>query len=114
MFKGKHKKPLLFSLVVFGAGLLIASFVFVYYGFHLGIKPCKGLPTDAANCGDADMGGVIFVVVGIPIALFGFVSTLLTLLMARLKPGFSDSRFVVVASVLLGVLLLPLCALFFG
>lgn len=61
------------SLAVIGTGLLTISFIFIYYYFHLGVKPCKGLPTDASNCGDADFGGVYFILAGIPLILIGIV-----------------------------------------
>lgn len=66
-------------------GVLITSVTFVYYGFHLGIKPCTGLPSDAANCGDADLGGVPFLLIGIPIALLGILSLCLSLIWHRIK-----------------------------
>ena len=56
-------------------GIAIMAFVIPYYAFHWGLKPCQGLPTDANNCGDADIGGVVFIVVGFPIALLGLIST---------------------------------------
>jgi hypothetical protein len=64
------------ALAVTVVGLLVTLFVFPYYGFHMGIKPCEGLPSDAANCGDADLGGVMFVVIGVPIMAAGLVSLL--------------------------------------
>ena len=57
-------------------GLVISSLTFVYYGFNLGIKPCNGFPSDAANCGDADLGGIGFILIGIPIVALGVVGFL--------------------------------------
>jgi len=65
------KKPILASLIVIAVGILITSFMFVYYHYHLGIKPCKNLPSDAANCGDGDFGGVFFFLIGVPVTVFG-------------------------------------------
>lgn len=68
-------------LLVMLAGLLISSFVFVYYHFHLGIKPCQGLPADADNCGDADLGGIIFPLIGLPIAFLGLIGFVISVVM---------------------------------
>jgi len=107
------KKPIAVSLIIIAAGLLITSGVFVYYGFHLGIKPCEGLPSDAANCGDADLGGVVFIFVGIPIALFGIVSLLVALVMTYAKPHFNRGYFLRIVYVLLMALVALLFAALF-
>jgi membrane protease YdiL (CAAX protease family) len=78
----KFAKACLILIVI---GLLISSLLFAYYHFHWGIKPCEGLPTDAANCGDADLGGVVFVLIGVPLALLGLVG-----LIASTIAGFVD------------------------
>ena len=74
----------LFLLVTL-VGLLISSFIFVYYHFHLGIKPCQGLPTDADNCGDADLGGIIYPLVGVPIACVGLVGFIVSLVVGLVR-----------------------------
>lgn len=61
------------SLGFIGAGLLTLSLIFAYYHFHWGVEPCKGLPSDPSNCGDADFGGVYFVLVGVPLILAGLL-----------------------------------------
>lgn len=61
------------SLAAIGIGISILGLMLVYYYLHLGVKPCKGLPTDASNCGDADFGGVYFLLIGAPLILSGGV-----------------------------------------
>jgi hypothetical protein len=73
------------SLLLILAGLMISSFVFVYYHFHLGIKPCQGLPTDAANCGDADFGGIIYPLIGVPVAFVGLVGLVVSVVMGLVR-----------------------------
>ncbi|MEK7594361.1 MAG: hypothetical protein AAB436_01840 [Patescibacteria group bacterium] len=75
-FRAKQNKVLLGITIL---GLIIISFAFLYYAvpnFH--IKPCSTDSAqqkfDAANCGDADIGGVGFVLLGVPIFLFGLVA----------------------------------------
>lgn len=65
------------SLATISTGLVTVGFTFIYYHFHLGIKPCEDLPTDASNCGDADFGGVYFIMVGVPIILIGIIGLLI-------------------------------------
>jgi hypothetical protein len=42
-----------------------------YYAFHWGVKPCTGTPADLDNCADADLGGLFFIMLGLPIAMLG-------------------------------------------
>ena len=107
------KKPVVVSLWIIAAGLLITSAVFVYYGLDLGIKPCRGLPSDAANCGDADMGGVVFVFVGVPITLLGVVSLTISLLAGRYTPRFNSAHFLKAVYIALTMLLVCLAAMLF-
>jgi hypothetical protein len=107
------KKPVVVSLWIIAAGLLILSGVFVYYGLDLGIKPCQGVPSDAANCGDADMGGVIFVFAGAPIALLGIVSLVISLLAGRYMPRFNSAHFLTAVYIALAILLVCLAAMLF-
>lgn len=74
-----------FSLGAALLGLLVLGCMFVYYHFHLGIKPCEGLPTDASNCGDADLGGVYFIFVGFPLIFLGIVGLLADYIRRYLK-----------------------------
>jgi magnesium-transporting ATPase (P-type) len=113
MFRIFSKKPIAVSLIIIAAGLLIMGATFVYYGFHLGIKPCEGLPSDAANCGDADLGGVVFIVVGAPITLFGIVSLLVSSVMTYARPHFSRVYFLKIVYILLAVLIALLLAVLF-
>lgn len=114
MFRSLARKPVAVSGIIIAAGLLIASFIFVYYGLHLGIKPCQGLPSDAANCGDGDFGGAIFLLLGVPVVLFGIVSLLTSLLLRWLKPNFDRVRFVKVTCGLLAALVALLMLAMFG
>lgn len=68
------------TAVIFG--LLAISLMFAYYHFHWGIKPCQGLPTDASNCGDADMGGVYFLAFGAPSLFLGTMGLITSAVMA--------------------------------
>lgn len=113
MFRSFSKKSIVASLLIAALGLLIISGMFVYYGFNLGIQPCEGLPSDAANCGDADLGGVVFVFVGLPIALFGIVSLAVAWILDVFKPGYNRGRFLLVLYVLLAVLVAGLLAALF-
>ena len=80
----KQKLNIVFLCIIV-LGLLITSLTFVYYGFHLGIEPCKGLATDAANCGDADLGGVGFILIGVPIILLGVIGLVIKLVWGYIK-----------------------------
>jgi len=93
--------------------LLVTSAVFVYYGFHLGIKPCTGSSSDAANCGDADLGGVIFVVIGVPITLFGIVSLLVALVLPYFRAHFNEKYFLRTIYALLAALIALLLIVLF-
>lgn len=79
------KKPVLTSLIIITTGLLIFAAMYAYYALNLGIKPCKGLPSDAANCGDGDFGGIYFILIGLPLILFGII-LLVESLANRKKP----------------------------
>lgn len=111
MLHALRKKPVLVSLIIIALGFCITGGIFVYYGFHLGIKPCKGLPTDAANCGDGDFGGVIFILFGAPIILFGLMSLAATTLLKWLRPGFNRAKFLNIVYVLLFALIMCLLAI---
>ena len=80
-----HKKSNMAYITIILIGLQIIALSFIYYGLHLGIKPCKGLSTDASNCGDADMGGVVFVLIGAPFILFGILCLTINLFIGYLK-----------------------------
>jgi hypothetical protein len=64
-------KPYLPYIIITLIGLLIMVIVVPYYAFHWGVKPCTGTSVDAANCADADLGGVFFIMLGLPIAVLG-------------------------------------------
>lgn len=64
-------KPYLPYAIVLVVGLLVMGGAWMYYGFGWGTEPCTGAPTDAANCGDADMGGIGLFIIGLPIAFVG-------------------------------------------
>lgn len=66
-------KPYLPYIVITVIGLLIMSIVLPYHYFDWGIKPCMGTPADVDNCGDADFGGVGFIMLGLPIAILGII-----------------------------------------
>ncbi|HSX42860.1 MAG TPA: hypothetical protein VLF59_02120 [Candidatus Saccharimonadales bacterium] len=108
MLHALRKKPLLVSLIIIALGLCITCGIFVYYGFHLGIKPCKGLPTDAANCGDGDFGGVIFILFGVPIMLFGLMTLAAAVLLKWRRPNFNRTKFLNIVYILLGALIMCL------
>jgi hypothetical protein len=61
------------SIISIIVGIIIFAGVFPYYYFEWGIQSCQGLPTDAANCGDADMGGVLFVLYSLPFFALGIL-----------------------------------------
>lgn len=61
------------SLICIAVGVIVLAGVFPYYYFEWGIKSCQGLPTDAANCGDADFGGVLFVLYSLPFFVLGVI-----------------------------------------
>ncbi len=73
------------ALANIALGVLILCGIFVYYGFHLGVKPCKGLPSDASNCGDGDFGGLYFLIIGVPITLFGMISLAVSIVSNHFK-----------------------------
>lgn len=83
MMEFYKKKPVLASLILIAVGVLVTSGIFVYYGFHLGIKPCKGLPSDTENCGNGDFGGLYFILIGVPIIIFGVVRLLDSFIVSR-------------------------------
>lgn len=58
-------------------GLVITGLIFPYYAFHWGIKPCDE-PGAGANCGDADFGGLVFIVIGVPLVAVGLICLLLS------------------------------------
>lgn len=111
MLQPLRKKPILVSLAIIVLGLFITCGIFVYYGFHLGIKPCKGLPADAASCGDGDFGGVVFILFGVPIMLFGLVSLAAAVLLKWLRPGFDRAKFLNIVCILLAALIMCLFAI---
>lgn len=111
MLRTLRKKPIFVSLIIIALGFCITCGIFVYYGFHLGIKPCKGLPTDAANCGDGDFGGVIFILFGVPIMLFGLVSLGMAVLLKWLRPAFDRAKFLNIVCILLVALIVCLFAI---
>jgi hypothetical protein len=78
-------KPYLPYLIITLVGLLIMSVVLPYYAFHWGVKPCTGMTTDAANCGDADVGGVGFILIGLPITLLGLIGLCVRWVIRRLR-----------------------------
>jgi hypothetical protein len=107
-------KPVIVSLVVLAVGIAIVALVFPYYALHWGIKPCQGLPTDAANCGDGDFGGAIFLLGGAPLILYGFATLLLAGLLRLLRPQYNRERFVLWLYISLAVVILLTLALFFA
>jgi hypothetical protein len=106
--------PVKVSLTILVAGLLIVSLIFPYYAFHWGIKPCQGLPSDAANCGDGDFGGVLFLVSGGPLVLYGTVTLILALLLKLLRPNFNKRRFLTYIYVFLAALIALVAAICFA
>jgi hypothetical protein len=80
----KQKSNIIY-LCIIAIGLFVSGLTFVYYGFNLGIKPCEGLASDAANCGDADLGGVGFLLIGVPITLLGIISLVINLVLGYVK-----------------------------
>ena len=66
-------KPYILYLVIIAIGLLIMAVAVPYYAFDWGVKPCTGALTDAANCGDADLGGMAFIMLGLPLAVLGIL-----------------------------------------
>lgn len=85
MSKILKQKSNIVYLCIIGIGLCFIGAGFGYYAFHLGIKPCESLPSDAANCGDADFGGVGFIIIGVPIALLGIISLVINVVWGHLK-----------------------------
>jgi len=66
-------KTVKLSLICIAAGVVIFAGIFPYYHFEWGVKSCQGLPTDAANCGDGDVGGVVFVLYSLPFFAIGLL-----------------------------------------
>ncbi len=66
-------KTVKLSLICIIVGVIIFAGIFPYYYFEWGIKSCQGLPTDAANCGDGDVGGVVFVAYSFPFFCIGLL-----------------------------------------
>lgn len=60
------------------------SIVLPCYAFHWGIKPCTGMPGDADNCGDADLGGVGFIMLGMPITMLGLIGLVIRWIVRRI------------------------------
>ena len=76
------------SLICIVAGVVILAGIFPYYYFEWGIKSCQGLPTDAANCGDGDFGGVLFLLYSLPffgLGLLGLAYAAARALLRRYK-----------------------------
>jgi hypothetical protein len=73
------------SLGLITVGLLLVATMFAYYHFQWGVKPCKGLTTDPANCGDADFGGIYFLLGGLPFVLAGIVGLISSLFVKQRK-----------------------------
>ena len=74
--KYKQLSPLKQSLIFLGIGVLILLLIFPYhFVLHLGVQPCKGLPSDPSNCGDADFSGLIFVMLSLPFLFAGSIAT---------------------------------------
>jgi hypothetical protein len=67
------KKRVILPLGIVVTGMVIMSFTFVYYRFHLGVKPCTGSTLDAANCGDGDFGGLYFLITGAFVIFIGTI-----------------------------------------
>ena len=61
------------SLICITAGVIILAGIFPYYYFEWGVKSCQGLPTDTANCGDGDFGGVLFLLGSLPFLSAGLL-----------------------------------------
>ena len=80
-----NKKSNIVYLSIVAFGLLISCGTFIYYGFHLGIKPCQGLASDVSNCGDADIGGIGFMMIGVPIMLLGIISLAVNFVLGHIK-----------------------------
>jgi len=75
--KYKQLSPLKQSLIFLGIGVLILLLIFPYhFVLHLGVQPCKGLPSDPSNCGDADFSGLIFVMLSLPFLFAGTIGTI--------------------------------------
>jgi hypothetical protein len=81
----KNLKPYIPYLLITTVGLLIMAIVVPYYAFHWGVKPCTGTPIDAANCGDADLGGVGFILIGLPITLLGIAGLCVRWVLIRIR-----------------------------
>ncbi len=96
--------PIKLSLAIIAAGVLIISLVVPYYALNLGIQPCQGLLTDAANCGDADLGGVVFVFGGAPLVAYGLVTLILAVALRLIRPNFDQKRFVACTLIILALL----------
>lgn len=74
-----------FSLICIAIGVIILAGIFPYYYFEWGIKSCQGLPTDPANCGDGDFGGVWFVLFGLPFVGLGLLGLVYAAIRALLR-----------------------------
>lgn len=77
------KRPLYIFLAITIVGALVTLSVFPYYWLELGVKSCKGPPTDLNNCGDADMGGIGILFLGFPILVIGLTGTVYCLIKRR-------------------------------
>jgi hypothetical protein len=76
------------SLVSIAIGIIVLASIFPYYYFEWGVKSCQGLPTDPANCGDGDFGGVWFMLLSLPFigaGLLGLAYALVRNLIRRNK-----------------------------
>lgn len=73
------------GLILVALSVLLLGLMVVYYVFHLGVKPCEGLPTDAQNCGDADFGGLFFIMAAVPAFLIGVIALVLSSVSVWLK-----------------------------
>jgi NADH:ubiquinone oxidoreductase subunit 6 (subunit J) len=78
-------KLLKFSLICIVIGVIIFAGIFPYYYFEWGIKSCQGIATDAANCGDADMGGVLFMLYSLPFFALGALGLVYTAVRAIVR-----------------------------
>lgn len=84
--KYKQLSPLKQSLIFIGIGILIILMIFPYhYILKLGIQPCKGLPSDASNCGDADFSGFPFLLLSFPFIFAGTITTIGILIVKFIK-----------------------------